>query len=64
MWRALRVGDSGLVGLKTDPLIDPLRNKSRFQAIERGVEVFELTGVPVGLRDNARDQEVETTRLS
>jgi hypothetical protein len=36
MWRALRVRDSGLVGLKTDPLMDPLRNKSRFQAIERG----------------------------
>jgi hypothetical protein len=33
MWRALRVRNSGLVGLKADPLIDPLRNESRFQAI-------------------------------
>jgi len=35
MWRALRVRNSGLVGLKADPLIDPLRNESRFQAIGR-----------------------------
>jgi len=38
MWRALRVRDSGLEGLKTDPLMDPLRNKSRFQEIERGLK--------------------------
>jgi len=27
--------DPGLVFLKTDPLLDPLRNEPRFQAIER-----------------------------
>ena len=32
---ALRVRDSGLEGLKTDPLLDPLRKEPRFQAIER-----------------------------
>ena len=32
---ALRLRDSGLEGLKTDPLLDPLRNEPRFQAIER-----------------------------
>jgi TolB-like protein/Tfp pilus assembly protein PilF len=32
---AMRLRDSGLVMLKTDPLMDPLRNEPRFQAIER-----------------------------
>jgi TolB-like protein len=32
---ALRLRDSGLVGLKTDPLLDPLRNEPRFQAVMR-----------------------------
>ena len=32
---ALRLRDSGLVQLKTDPLMDPLRKEPRFQAIER-----------------------------
>ena len=32
---ALRLRDSGLRGLKTDPLLDPLRKEPRFQAIER-----------------------------
>jgi TolB-like protein/Flp pilus assembly protein TadD len=32
---ALRARDSGLEGLKTDPLLDPLRKEPRFQAIER-----------------------------
>ena len=32
---ALRLSDSGLVGLKTDQLLDPLRKEPRFQAIER-----------------------------
>ena len=32
---ALRLRDSGLEGLKTDPLMDPLRQEPRFQAIER-----------------------------
>jgi TolB-like protein/Flp pilus assembly protein TadD len=32
---AMRVRDSGLIELKTDPLLDPLRNEPRFQAIER-----------------------------
>jgi tetratricopeptide (TPR) repeat protein len=32
---ALRLRDSGLEFLKTDPLMDPLRKEPRFQAIER-----------------------------
>jgi tetratricopeptide (TPR) repeat protein len=32
---AVRLRDSGLDTLKTDPLMDPLRNEPRFQAIER-----------------------------
>jgi TolB-like protein/Flp pilus assembly protein TadD len=32
---ALRVRDSGLISLKTDPLFDPLRKEPRVQAIER-----------------------------
>jgi TolB-like protein/DNA-binding winged helix-turn-helix (wHTH) protein/Flp pilus assembly protein TadD len=32
---AMRLRDPGLVMLKTDPLMDPLRNEPRFQAIER-----------------------------
>jgi tetratricopeptide (TPR) repeat protein len=32
---ALRLRDSGLEYLKTDPLMDPLRKEPRFQAIER-----------------------------
>jgi TolB-like protein/lipoprotein NlpI len=32
---ALRLRDPGLVELKTDPLMDPLRQEPRFQAIER-----------------------------
>jgi TolB-like protein/Flp pilus assembly protein TadD len=32
---AMRLRDSGLVFLKTDPLMDPLRKETRFQAIER-----------------------------
>ena len=32
---ALRLRDSGLVGLKTDQLLDPLRNEPRFQAVMR-----------------------------
>jgi tetratricopeptide (TPR) repeat protein len=32
---ALRLRDDGLLGLKTDPLLDPLRKEPRFQAIER-----------------------------
>jgi TolB-like protein/DNA-binding winged helix-turn-helix (wHTH) protein/Flp pilus assembly protein TadD len=32
---AMRLRDPGLVLLKTDPLMDPLRNEPRFQAIER-----------------------------
>jgi len=33
--KAVRLRDPGLVCLKTDPLIDPLRKEPRFQAIER-----------------------------
>jgi len=32
---ALRLRDPGLVQLKTDPLLDPLRQEPRFKAIER-----------------------------
>ena len=32
---AMRLRDSGLLFLKTDPLMDPLRKEPRFQAIER-----------------------------
>jgi tetratricopeptide (TPR) repeat protein len=32
---ALRLRDGGLESLKTDPLLDPLRQEPRFQAIER-----------------------------
>jgi TolB-like protein/DNA-binding winged helix-turn-helix (wHTH) protein/Flp pilus assembly protein TadD len=32
---ALRLRDPGLVSLKTDPLLDPLRQEPRFKAIER-----------------------------
>jgi len=32
---AMRLRDPGLVELKTDPLMDPLRKEPRFQAIER-----------------------------
>jgi TolB-like protein/DNA-binding winged helix-turn-helix (wHTH) protein/Flp pilus assembly protein TadD len=33
--KAVRVRDAGLSFLKTDPLLDPLRNEPRFQTIER-----------------------------
>ena len=32
---ALRLRDPGLIQLKTDPLLDPLRKEPRFKAIER-----------------------------
>jgi tetratricopeptide (TPR) repeat protein len=32
---ALRLRDPGLVNVKTDPFLDPLRKEPRFQAIER-----------------------------
>jgi TolB-like protein/DNA-binding winged helix-turn-helix (wHTH) protein/Tfp pilus assembly protein PilF len=32
---AMRLRDSGLIYLKTDPLLDPLRSEPRFQAVER-----------------------------
>ena len=32
---ALRLRDPGLIFMKTDPLMDPMRNEPRFQAIER-----------------------------
>jgi TolB-like protein len=35
---ALRLRDSGLEYLRTDPLLDPLRNEARFQAIERALK--------------------------
>jgi hypothetical protein len=35
---AWRLRDSGLVYLKIDPLMDPLRQEPRFQAIERELE--------------------------
>jgi tetratricopeptide (TPR) repeat protein len=33
--KALRLKDSGLTELKVDPFLDPLRNESRFRAVER-----------------------------
>jgi TolB-like protein/Tfp pilus assembly protein PilF len=36
--KALRLRDPGLVILRTDPLLDPLRNEPRFQAIERDLK--------------------------
>jgi TolB-like protein/Tfp pilus assembly protein PilF len=36
--RAHRLGSSDLVGLKTDPLLDPLRNDPRFRAVERALK--------------------------
>jgi TolB-like protein/tetratricopeptide (TPR) repeat protein len=35
---ALRLRDPGLLDLKTDPLLDPLRTEPRFQAILRGLK--------------------------
>ena len=35
---ALRMRDPGLVALKTDPLLDPLRQEPRFQAVERALQ--------------------------
>ena len=35
---AMRLRDPGLVHLKTDPLLDPVRREARFQAIERGLK--------------------------
>ena len=34
---AMPLRDPGLINLKTDPLMDPLRNEPRFQAIERAL---------------------------
>ena len=36
--KALRLRDSGLPNLKTDPLLDPLRAEPRFQVIERALK--------------------------
>lgn len=33
--KALQLRDSGLIYLKTDPLLDPLRSEPRFLEIER-----------------------------
>jgi serine/threonine-protein kinase len=35
---ALRLRDPGLVNVKTEPLLDPVRKESRFQAIERALK--------------------------
>jgi len=35
---ALRLRDSGLGDLKSDPLLDPLRKEPRFQAVERALK--------------------------
>jgi tetratricopeptide (TPR) repeat protein len=35
---ALRLRDPQLINLKTEPLLDPLRNEPRFQAIERALK--------------------------
>ena len=41
---ALRLQDGGLEDLKTDPLLDPLRQEPRFQAVDAGAEVSGLGG--------------------
>jgi hypothetical protein len=33
--KAMRLRDPGMVYTKVDPLLDPLRNEARFQAVER-----------------------------
>ena len=35
---AIRLRDSGLAALNVDPLLDPLRNERRFQAIQRALK--------------------------
>jgi hypothetical protein len=39
----VQLRDLGLVNVQTDPLLDPLRNEPRFQAIEQALKVPELT---------------------
>jgi hypothetical protein len=34
----MRLRDPGLVNLKTDPLLDPLRKEPRFQAVVRALK--------------------------
>jgi len=34
----MRLRDAGLVYVKTDPLLDPLRREPRFQAIEQALK--------------------------
>jgi hypothetical protein len=34
----MRLRDPALLTLKTDPLMDPLRNEPRFQAIEKALK--------------------------
>jgi TolB-like protein len=36
--KALRLRDPGLINLRTDPLLDPLRKEPRFQTIERALK--------------------------
>jgi TolB-like protein/tetratricopeptide (TPR) repeat protein len=36
--KAMRLRDPGLIYLKTDPLLDPLRKEPRFEAVERELE--------------------------
>jgi hypothetical protein len=36
--KAMRLRDPGLAYTKGDPLLDPLRNEPRFQAIERALK--------------------------
>jgi hypothetical protein len=35
---AVRLQDGGLLFLKTDPCLDPLRNEPQFKAIERALK--------------------------
>jgi hypothetical protein len=35
---ALRLRDPGLSGLRSDPLMDPLRKESRYQAVDRALK--------------------------
>ena len=47
---ALRLRDPGLVYLKTDPLLDPLRKVPPFQAIGRELKFPKLSGGAVPAR--------------
>ena len=45
---AYRVRDPGLIELKVDPLLDPLRQEPRYKAIERKLQrIYQLANSPL-----------------